>query len=64
MYAEGLLSDFATVRRHMVKVMPREYKRALAEQAKRLTEEQPLVEQLVVTQVVAAVANAGTAVHG
>ena len=25
MYAEGLLSDFATVRRHMVKVMPREY---------------------------------------
>ena len=35
----------------MVKVMPREYKRALAEQAKRLSEEQPLVEQLVVTQV-------------
>ena len=30
--------------------MPREYKRALAEQAKRLSEEQPLVEQLVVTQ--------------
>jgi len=44
-------------------VMPREYKRALAEQAKRLSEEQPLVEQLVVTQV-AAVSSAGTAVHG
>jgi len=62
-YAEGLLADFATVRRHMVKVMPREYKRALAEQAQRLSEEQPLVEQLVVTQV-AAVSSAGTAVHG
>ena len=34
--------------------MPREYKRALAEQAKRRSEEQePLVEQLVVTRVVA-----------
>jgi glutamate synthase (ferredoxin) len=63
-YAEGLLADFATLRRHVVKVMPREYKRALAEQAKRVSAEQPLVEQLVVTQVVAAVSNAGTAVHG
>ena len=31
--------------------MPREYKRALAEQAKRLEEQEPLVEQLVVTGV-------------
>jgi glutamate synthase (NADPH) large chain len=64
MPAEGLLSDFDIVRRHMVKVMPREYKRALAEQAKRLSQEQePLVEQLVVKQVVT-VSGAGTAVHG
>jgi len=61
-YAEGLLSDLDVVRRHMVKVMPREYKRALAEQAKR--REDRLVEQLVVTQVVAKVSSAGTAVHG
>ena len=64
MYAEGLLSDFATVRRHMVKVMPREYKRALAEQAKRLEEQEPLVEQLVVTGVMTSASGAGTAVHG
>jgi len=65
MYAEGLLSDFTTVRRHIVKVMPREYKRALAEEARRLSEEQePLVEQLVVTGMVASASGAGTAVHG
>ena len=65
MYAEGLLSNFATVRRHMVKVMPREYKRALAEQARRQSQEQePLVEQLVVTRVVASASSAETAVHG
>jgi predicted TIM-barrel enzyme len=45
--------------------MPREYKRALAEQAKRVSEEQePLVEQLVVTGMVASASSAGTAVHG
>jgi glutamate synthase domain-containing protein 3 len=65
MYAEGLLSDFTTVRRHIVKVMPREYKRALAEEARRLSEEEePLVEQLVVTGMVASASGAGTAVHG
>jgi len=64
MYAERLLSDFDSVRRHMVKVMPREYKRALAEQAKRREQPEPLVEQLVVTQVVTTVSGAGTAVHG
>jgi len=64
-YAEGLLSDFATVRRHVVKVMPRDYKRALAEQEKRQREEQePLVEQLVVTRVVASASGAETAIHG
>jgi glutamate synthase (ferredoxin) len=34
-YAESLLADWATLQRRMVKVMPREYKRALAEQASR-----------------------------
>src|SRR5687767_6362669 len=33
--AERLLADWAALQRRMVKVMPREYKRALAEQAKR-----------------------------
>ena len=32
---EGLLSDWAGLQRRIVKVMPREYKRVLAEQAKR-----------------------------
>jgi glutamate synthase domain-containing protein 3 len=63
-YAEGLLSDFATVRRRMVKVMPREYKRALAEQAARAAgEREPLVEQVVVTHV-ARQSDAETAIHG
>jgi glutamate synthase (ferredoxin) len=34
-HAERLLADWANVQRRIVKVMPREYKRALAEQAKR-----------------------------
>jgi glutamate synthase domain-containing protein 2/glutamate synthase domain-containing protein 3 len=34
-YAERLLADWANVQRRIVKVMPREYKRALAEQSKR-----------------------------
>ncbi len=64
-YAEGLLEDFATVRRHVVKVMPREYKRALAEQAKRQSqEEEALVAQVVVTRVVASASGAETAIHG
>jgi glutamate synthase (NADPH) large chain len=66
LYAEALLSDFTTVRGHFVKVMPRDYKRALAEQAKRRREEQePLVEQVVVRRMVASAASgAETAVHG
>jgi glutamate synthase (ferredoxin) len=65
-YAEGLLRDFETVRRHIVKVMPREYRRALAEQvAREEAERKALIEQLVVTGVVAASASeAKTAVHG
>ena len=34
-YAERLLADWANVQKRIVKVMPREYKRALAEQGKR-----------------------------
>jgi glutamate synthase (NADPH/NADH) large chain len=36
-YAERLLSDWVGLQRRMVKVMPREFKRVLAEQAKRRT---------------------------
>ena len=39
-YAERLLADWTNVRRRMVTVMPRDYKRALAEQAKRRALEQ------------------------
>ena len=64
--AEAVLSDFATVRGQFVKVMPRDFKRALAEQAKRRSEEQePLVEQVVVRRMVASAASgAETTVHG
>ena len=34
-YVEGLLTDWAGLQRRIVKVMPREYKRVLAEQARR-----------------------------
>jgi glutamate synthase domain-containing protein 3 len=66
-YAEGLLADPAILRR-IVKVMPREYKRALAEQAKRdkETEETTVVATLNLTGIAAKVAveDAGTPVHG
>ncbi len=39
-YVEGLLKDWAGLQRRIVKVMPREYKRVLAEQAKREREAQ------------------------
>jgi glutamate synthase (ferredoxin) len=74
-YAEGLLAD--PLLRRIVKVMPREYKRALAEQAKRAkeTEETTVVTTLTLTQIAAAAAakassgalaneDAGTPVHG
>jgi glutamate synthase (NADPH/NADH) large chain len=34
-YAEGLLADWSSLQARLVKVMPRDYKRALAEMAKR-----------------------------
>ena len=65
-YAESLLADFAAVRRRVIKVMPREYKRALADQAaRREAERTSVVERLVVTGVVASAASgAETSVHG
>jgi glutamate synthase (NADPH) large chain len=64
-YAETLLTDPATLTHHMVKVMPREYKRALAEQA-RLLEEAPVVATITLTGIAARVAaeGAGAALHG
>jgi glutamate synthase domain-containing protein 3 len=66
-YAEGLLAD-PSLRRRIVKVMPREYKRALAEQAKRATEtgDTTVVTTLNLTGIAAKVAveDLGTTVHG
>jgi len=66
-YAEGLLADVTMLRR-IVKVMPREYKRALAEQAKRAAEaaKTMVVTTLDLTGIAAkaAVEDAGTPVHG
>jgi glutamate synthase domain-containing protein 3 len=38
LYAEALLENWHDLQRRMVKVMPREYNRALAEQARRRVE--------------------------
>jgi glutamate synthase (NADPH/NADH) large chain len=65
-YAEGLLADPSMLRR-IVKVMPREYKRALAEQARRAAENvETVVTTLNLTGIAAKVAveDAGTTVHG
>jgi glutamate synthase (ferredoxin) len=60
-YAQNLLGDWASLQRKLVKVMPREYKRALAEQAKKQAAEAAHVSDPVVAQ--AAGAAAGPA-HG
>jgi Glutamate synthase domain 3 len=66
-YAEGLLADTRMLR-SIVKVMPREYKRALAEQAKHAKEsaERTVVTTVDVTDAGAKVAveDLGTTVHG
>jgi hypothetical protein len=69
-YAEGLLADTSLLRR-IVKVMPREYKRALAEQTRRSAD---TVDTVVTALNLTAVAvestgavakeDAGTTVHG
>jgi glutamate synthase (ferredoxin) len=61
-YAERLLTDWASLQRRIVKVMPREYKRALAEQARRrLEQERADVATLAVTGVAVKVAKDGAA---
>jgi glutamate synthase (NADPH/NADH) large chain len=64
-YAESLLADLAALGNRMVKVMPRDYKRALAEQARR-ADEASLVTTLKLTGIAARVAaeGAGAALHG
>ena len=67
-YAERLLADWPGTRRRLVKIMPRDYKRALAEQAKRRASEQEReLATVKVTAVAAKVASesttAGTTVH-
>jgi glutamate synthase domain-containing protein 3 len=62
-YAESLLADWADLQRRIVKVMPREYKRALAEQRQRAIEaRREPVATLAVTGVAAKVAEE-TAAH-
>ena len=64
LYAEALLADWHDLQRRIVKVMPREYKRALAEQVKRRIESRrEEVATLVVTGVAAKVARAHVAAH-
>ena len=64
-YAEALLSDLSNLRRRIVKVMPREYKRALAEQAARASQElEPVVVNLTGIAARVVTEQAGTAVHG
>jgi glutamate synthase (ferredoxin) len=59
-YAEAILSAWSQRHRQFVKVMPREYKRALAEQAKKKLEEMNIgLETVVVTGKAARVAAEG-----
>jgi glutamate synthase domain-containing protein 3 len=59
-YAEQILTDWGQLHRHIVKVMPREYKRALAEQAKKKLDEMKIgIETIVVTGTAANVAAEG-----
>jgi glutamate synthase (ferredoxin) len=56
-YAEAILGDWAQLHHRFVKVMPREYKRALAEQAKKKLDEMQIgIETVIVTGVAAKVA--------
>jgi glutamate synthase domain-containing protein 3 len=56
-YAENLLKDWASLQAKLVKVMPREYKRALAEQAKKTAAEAARVSDPVVAQAAGAAAS-------
>ena len=61
-YAENLLKDWASLQARLVKVMPREYKRALAEQAKKAAAEAARVSDSVVAR--AAAGAAASSAHG
>jgi glutamate synthase (ferredoxin) len=64
-YAEGLLGDLRALRQRMVKVMPREYKRALAEQARRRgKEEEAALASLKTADAAATPSGAGATIHG
>ena len=52
-YAQNLLKDWASLQKKLVKVMPREYKRALAEQAKQAAAQAARVSDPVVAQAAA-----------
>jgi glutamate synthase domain-containing protein 3 len=56
-YAQNLMKDWASLQAKLVKVMPREYKRALAEQAKKAAAEAARVSESVVAQAAAAAAS-------
>src|SRR6185503_647957 len=55
-YAQNLLKDWASLQAKLVKVMPREYKRALAEQTKKAAVEAARVSDPVVAQAAAGAA--------
>ena len=61
-YAQNLLKDWASLQGRLVKVMPREYKRALAEQAKKAAAEAAGVSDPAVAPV--AVRAAVSPAHG
>jgi hypothetical protein len=61
-YAEQLLADWGALQRTFVKVMPRDYKRALAADARRRAEEAALLE--VVPLIVPVVTAKARKAHG
>jgi len=63
-YASELLSDWTHVVRRMVKVMPREYKKALAAEGKRKAETKIDLLPLVTAGVQAGAASPGQTAHG
>jgi glutamate synthase domain-containing protein 2/glutamate synthase domain-containing protein 1/glutamate synthase domain-containing protein 3 len=58
-YASRLLDDWSTLRRRVVKVMPREYKRALAAEARRRAEEEAQARMPIVAAGSGSTASAG-----
>jgi glutamate synthase (ferredoxin) len=63
-HAERLMADWATLQKQLVKVMPREYKRALAEQAKRKASDEAAAMAAAKDAVVRASQGEGVQAHG